>query len=177
MKFKVSIIALFLAFSASAVVEIGEQAPNLCYTDIDQQEFCLDDFKGTVAVLVYNAGWCPPCNSEMSELAPASVEFANQPVTFVSISGNGWSHGSDPSVQFLKEWKAKHGIPDKLTSGISFVVSAGPGDFGKNFIAPPLYIPNTAILDQQGRLAAKGVGMSVSEMFGTVRKLVSENSE
>lgn len=174
MKRLVMFSLIILAVNALGVVEIGQPAPNFCYTDINMQKVCLNDLKGQVVVLIFNAGWCGPCNSEMAEMAPASQEFANKPVTFISLSGAGWSQGSSPNQSFLKEWKSRHNIPDKEADGVNFIVASAPNDFGKSFIAPPIYIPNGAVLDKDGILVSKGIDTPVEQTMSDVRRLLEK---
>jgi peroxiredoxin len=112
------LFALGLTFRAFGALQIGDAAPNLCYTDIDENQMCVDQMKGAVVVLVYSTGWCPACNDEMKELAPRSQEFKGKPVVFVSLSSQGDGHGSLPDKAFLATWKKRHNIP--------FPVAASP---------------------------------------------------
>jgi hypothetical protein len=48
---------LLASFNLYGVVEVGERAPNLCWKDVSQKTVCVDDFKNTTRVLVYNAGF------------------------------------------------------------------------------------------------------------------------
>lgn len=57
MKLQLTILALVASLNVFAVVGIGEPVPNLCYTDVNEEEFCLDDAKGNVLVLSYGTGW------------------------------------------------------------------------------------------------------------------------
>ena len=129
----------------------------------------MSHYEGYTRVLIHNAGWCPPCNDELSALSKEVHVFNNDPVTFISLSGNGWRHGSAPDTQFLKEWKEKHNIP--------FVVAANPSDFGGTYLKPPLYIPNIAIIGKDGKLAYKRTSPGVSKIFEEVRKTLAAEDE
>ena len=157
-----------LSVPAFAVYEVGDAVENLCWKDAEEKTLCLEDeaLKPTVKVLLYNAGWCPPCNDELSEIAPRVTEFAGKPVTFLSLSASGWQHGSEPTMQFLKEWAAKHKI--------TFPVLASPKDAGKKFIAPPIYIPNVAIVGKDGKLTYKAINPGVDVILDEVRSALSK---
>ena len=99
----------------------------------------------------------------MSDLAPRVSEFSADPVVFMSILSEGWGHRSTPTPRFLMEWKNRYRI--------SFPVLAAPRDFGKDF-NPEGYIPNVAIIDQNGKLAFKEVAPSVSSIFRKVHQLL-----
>ena len=56
-------LALGLALSSLSLhgalrpIEVGETVPNLCYQNSEEKTVCLEDFKNTVRVLVFNAGY------------------------------------------------------------------------------------------------------------------------
>lgn len=157
--FTISFLFLCIALTVSAAT-----IPNECYTTVDNGQFCTHDNLGKIQVLVFNAGWCPPCNQEMGELSEAYPEFANSPVVFASLSGEGWNRGAKPDQQFLKEWKEKHGIP--------FVVAGKYKDFGKNFGATGS-IPFAVIVDAQGNTVKKGY-IEAPSVVEKVRELLRE---
>ncbi len=149
--------AAFL-FTYSAFAEL----PKVCYTTVDNTEFCTTDNLGKVQVYIYNAGWCGPCNQEMDEMPDVAAQFAGQNVAFASLSGEGWSRGQKPDVAFLKEWKDRHNV--------TFTVAGKYRDFGTAF-NPPGYIPFSVIVDQQGNVAKSG-SMGGSEIADEVRRLL-----
>ena len=162
---------LFVLFAFSlplqAVYEVGDPvSPEMCWQDRYEQQLCLSAIRGAVVVLVYNTGWCPGCNAEMSELASRYSEMKGKPVVFFSLSSEGNSHGSAPDTAFLNDWQKKHSIP--------FNVAASPRDAGKSFFKPPYYIPSVVILDKEGKLAFKEVDASVTKVFSEVNRLVGE---
>ena len=162
---------LFLGFSilgidAHAVIEVGEDVPEYCWTDVSEKKVCHPAFVGNVRVLIYSTGWCPDCNKEMAILAVRSNEFEDKPVTFISLSAQGDIQGAPPTTAFLKTWKERHKIP--------FLVAASPRDAGKNFFAPPIYIPNVVIIGRDNRLAYKAIGPTVDEVFAEIKKAIGE---
>lgn len=163
---KVLTLALALSFTVPAAAElaVGDPAPNLCYTDIDDNQVCTGQLAGAVQVLIYSTGWCPACNQEMAELAPKAKAYQGKAVVFLSLSAQGDTHGSLPDKDFLKKWRDRHNI--------GFTVAASPRDAGNSFFDPPYYIPAAVILDKDGKLAAKGQGMPVSEILSHVDKLL-----
>ncbi len=139
--------------------------PKVCYDTLEGTQFCTTDGVGNVQVFVYNAGWCGPCNGEMSELSRLYSEFEGEPVIFASLSGEGWSRGAKPNAQFLGEWKAKHNIP--------FVVAGKFRDFGKAFNSPGS-IPFAVVVDKAGNVVKSGF-MSGSQIASRVRDLLSQD--
>lgn len=165
-----AVVGLFtIAGVANAVIEVGDAVPSQCWKTVDDSTYCTDEDWGSVRVLLYNAGWCGPCNSEFSELVPKVGKYKDKPVVFISLSSAGWTSGSTPSKQFLTEWKDKFKIP--------FYTAASPKDAGKKFFDPPLYIPNVAIVDRAGNLAFKAVNPGVDKIFSEVDKLLKRRQE
>jgi thiol-disulfide isomerase/thioredoxin len=155
--------SLFLipaGFAADSVSDI----PKACYDTVDGGQFCTTDKEGDVKVFVFNAGWCGPCNQEMAALSRMAPQYEGKPVTFASLSGEGWRRGAKPDQKFLKEWKARHKIP--------FVVAGKFRDFGKQFGAEG-GIPFAVIIDQKGDIAEKGylepsdIRRTVDQLLGT----------
>ena len=143
---------------------VGERIPNVCYDTVEGTQFCTGNQAGNVQVFVFNAGWCGPCNSEMDDVVDLYPQFEGKAVTFASLSGAGWSHGSKVDRQFLQEWKDKHQIP--------FVVAGKSKDFGKQFGASGT-IPFAVVVDKQGNIAQSGF-MSASQIARQVHSLLNE---
>lgn len=165
-RYWVTLVLAIAVNSAFAVYKVGDVVDNMCWQDVTEKEVCLEQHKAKVRVLLYNAGWCPPCNEEFSEISPLTGEFDGQAVEFISLSASGWSKTAPPDAKFLKEWKAKHGIP--------FTVAGSPKDAGKQFIEPPLYIPNVAIIGKDGKLAYAEVNPGVPAILAEVRRLLAQ---
>lgn len=163
---KALLLALTLVVAAPVVADLeSAELPQICYDTHDAKQFCTQDNLGKVQVYIYNAGWCPPCNSEMGELAAEVSEFDGQNVKFASLSGEGWQRGQKPDATFLKAWKKKHNIPDSVAVAGKF------RDFGSAFGSPGS-IPFAVIIDQQGNKSQSGF-MSVSQIFSQVKKLLA----
>lgn len=161
---------LSLGILTSLIFAVNSKAvsiPNKCYTTLEGTQFCTHDNLKKIQVLVFNAGWCGPCNNEMEELAPASAEFEGKSVVFASLSGEGWSHGQKPDATFLKEWKDRHSIP--------FVVAGTFKDFGKDFGAQG-FIPFAAIVDGEGNVTKSG-SLSAAAITSEVRRLLDSMKE
>ena len=158
------LVAITMSLPAFALYNVGDSVSNLCWKNHEDKTVCLDDNKGEVHVLLYNAGWCGPCNDEFNDLVPKVGEFDKKAVKFISVSAEGWSRSSKPDVTFLKSWKKKHAIP--------FQVTGSYRDFGKNFFAPPQYIPAVVILDAKGKVHSAEVNPGADAIIREVRKLV-----
>lgn len=161
---------LVVSLNLFAVLKEGDKVSNFCWDDINEKKVCLDDYKNMVKVLIYNAGWCPPCNTEFKELGKRVKEFSGKSVVFISLSSQGWKRGDAPNTTFLKEWEKKHNLKFAASQKINFVVAAAPGDFGKNFFTE-LAIPNVAVVDKTNTLYYKEIGAEVDDIFKKVKEL------
>lgn len=151
-----------LVLAISTGVANAAPIPNLCYTTLEGGQFCTNDNVGKVQVLVYNAGWCPPCNQEIAELSAGYPEFADKPVVVASLSAEGFSKRSQPDQAFLAEWKKKFNVP--------FVVAGKHKDFGRA-LGSTGTIPFTVIVDKQGNIVKKG-SMSAGTVYNTIREML-----
>lgn len=154
-----------LAFSLFGV---GDTPTNYCWMDVDDKKVCLeDDFGYAVRVLLFNAGWCGPCNDEFGDLEKATAEFKNKQVYFISLSSEGWNRPSRADRTFLQEWRDKHGL-DKAAA--NFVIAASPRHSGEDFFNSP-GIPNVVIIDTRGKVAYKAINPGVDKIVQEVRKI------
>jgi len=166
MKNKFLTLALcFLSLPAFALYQIGDKVSDISWTDVNNDTIHLSDHGNQIRVLLFNAGWCGPCNSEMDELVPQVSEFNQKQVTFISLSAEGWERGDSPDQTFLRSWKKKHHIP--------FFVAASPDDFGSDF-SDQSYIPLVAIIDSHGKLAYSAVSPGADAIVQEVRSLLSK---
>ncbi len=153
------------ATNAIALVNVGDAMPLLKWQDVNEKLITSDDNKGSVQVLLYNGGFCGPCNEEFSELVPQVGKYEGKPVKFISLSVASWESAGAPDTQFLKEWQQKHSIP--------FTVAASSRKEEKNFFSDPK-IPNVVIVDAKGNLAYKAINPGVAKIFKEIDKLLSE---
>ncbi len=162
---KALLASLFFVFVTQAVAD--ERIGQVCYDQLGSRtQFCTQDNVGSkVQVLIYNAGWCSPCNDEMDELGDIYPEFQNSAVVFASLSGEGYSHGAKPDQAFLQSWKTKHNI--------KFTVAGKYKDFGGIF-GNPGSIPFAVIVDKAGTISSSGY-MSASQIASKVRALLAQD--
>lgn len=159
----VLVAAALFVLPAYALINIGETLPNLSWKTVDESTVTLDEMKGSVKVLLYNGGFCGPCNTEFSQLVPRVGEFAGKPVIFISVSVAGWSQSSAPTTQFLREWKDRWDIP--------FIVAAAPRKEPYSFFSNPL-LPNVVIVDGDNKLVYRAINPGVSAIFSKIKSLV-----
>ncbi len=169
---RTALFAFLFTFSAPilAVYQVGETPKNYCWKDMNDQSVCLDDpsIQSQIRVLMYNAGWCGPCNSEFQDLVKETNQFKNKAVVFLSLSASGWSQAAPPDKKFLKEWSTQH----KLDQAEAHVLVLGSArDAGKDFFED-VYIPNIAILDGNGTITYKGINPGLGVVTSEVKKVL-----
>ena len=139
MKKIIAIVLFSLAFNAQAQIAekaedispllIGEKIPNTELANIDGKKIETDKIltKKTV-LIVYRGGWCPYCNSQLSDMQEIEKDILALGYQIVAISPD--------SPSFLKETESK----DKLNYAL---YSDSEGKFSKAvgiaFAAPEKY--------------------------------------
>ena len=157
---------VLLCANAFGVYKVGDTVADSCYETLGGGNFCLSHASGMPKVIINNAGWCPPCNSEMKSLGQtAHSEFNPLAVAFISLSAEGYQRGTKPDQTFLKSWQEKHNIP--------FIVAGDFKNFGKEYFSSPA-IPNVAVLDGDNKLVWKAIGPDVSEIYEKVHELLGD---
>ncbi len=66
----VLVAATLFVLPVYGMINVGDSMPNLSWKDSEDRTITLDETKGSVRVLLYNGGFCAPCNAEFSELVP-----------------------------------------------------------------------------------------------------------
>jgi peroxiredoxin len=138
-----------------------EKAPNLEFTTFDGKHFDVKDYLGDLVVINFWASWCGPCRLEARIFEHAYRKYsASAGVIFV---GMAVSDREGAARNFVKEFAISYpnGIDD------TGIVSRVWGIFA---------IPQTFVLDRQGRIASVYVGaITEDEIFDEVLgRLISE---
>ena len=123
-------------------------APDFQLADATGASFRLSDYRGKVVVLSFWASWCDPCRAEIPRLIELQRTRANEGLAVVAIS--------------LDEdgWKA---VRPLLTSEkINYRVAIGDDALAKKYGGVDA-LPETFVIDREGRIAAKHVGVGKLE--------------
>jgi len=122
-------------------------APNFTLVDLEGNTFTLSDFSGKVVVIDFMATWCGPCRQQIPQYSAIWENYKDQ-VVLISISIDPLSD-SEQTLQSFKENFDAPWIWARDTENISVVYEISS-------------IPTTVIIDKQGIIRFKHVGITSS---------------
>jgi cytochrome c biogenesis protein CcmG/thiol:disulfide interchange protein DsbE len=131
---------------------VGKAAPAFTLTQLEdaQKSFSPKDMQGQVWLLNVWASWCAPCRLELPALAALKQQSG------VPIVGLNYTDKRESGNKWLKQ----HGNPYQLS------VFDGDGHVGIDY---GVYgVPETFVIDQQGRIRLKFAGPVTPEVIKDV---------
>jgi peroxiredoxin len=123
--------------------EQRKQAPELGLEDTAGEQANLKDYRGQVVVVDFWATWCHGCLQEMPWFGEFQRKYRDQGliVIGVSLDEEGW--------KVVKPFVTKAAVPYRIVLGNDSSAKAyGIGN-----------MPDTFLIDQEGRIAATYIGM------------------
>jgi len=138
--------------SGDVAIAAPKEAPDFALPRTgDGKTVKLSDFKGKVRIVNFWATWCPPCRAEIPHFVSMYKDLKGKGVEIIGISLD--QKGDAAVAPFVKENKMNYPV----VLGDENVVSAYGGIRG---------IPTTFIVDRQGRIVKKFVGLPASSEEG-----------
>lgn len=133
-------------------VQEEKKAPDFTLTSTDGKEVNLSDYKGKVVILDFWATWCGPCRRGVPDLVSMQKNYGDK-IAVIGISLDDDRTKKD-IIPFMKEYDINYPV----VYGTQDVVM----DFG-NIRA----IPTSFIIDQNGNIIDKYVGLVSKEIYET----------
>ncbi len=146
------------------VIPAGEhvEMPPIAGTSLDGSPVSVPELAGKVVVLNSWASWCGPCKEETPTLVTSSKKFADQGVAFVGLDVTD-------ETAAAQDFVAKFGVEyPSIVDSDGKLLATLPG-------VPPQALPNTLILDRQGKLAVRIIGSVPTDTFDSlVQSVIDE---
>lgn len=141
------------------------KAVTLQGTDTDGKQLNSDDLRGKVIVVNLWYAACGPCRAEAPVLKTVTDEFADQGVTGIGLN-------TRDSAETAAAFEQKFGI-----NYPTIVDSHGKAVAELTKYISARAVPVTVILDHDGRVAARNIGIvNESVLRGLVKKVVAEKA-
>ncbi len=139
----------------------NSKAPDFTLSNISGEDVSLSDFKGKVVIVDFWATWCPPCRKGIPDLISLQNEYKDK-VAVIGIS--------------LDRENTKAGVPDFVDRmGINYPIVYF-NDKVINDFGGVNAIPTTFIIDQDGNIVKKIVGLYPKSEYETKIKELIEKS-
>jgi thiol-disulfide isomerase/thioredoxin len=149
--------AAFASAADDALVpkEKRKSAPKFSLPDLEGPKRQLSQLKGKVVVVNFWATWCGPCKAEMPEFTKVHAEYRDRGVEFVGAA-NETRSSRDKVQEFVHRLEIQFPIWLEASLDHMEAFKVGPG------------LPATVIVDPQGRVAARILGVTDAAQLRTL---------
>ncbi len=140
-------LVLFVLVSvdnACAFKEDPAVAPDFTLKDLNGNNITLSAYKGKVLILNFWATWCPPCRAEIPDFIEVYDEYKAKGLEILGISVDQISAAQ--VSKFVERNK------------MNYPVAMATNDLFRDY-PPPQAVPTTLVIDRDGKIQYKKVGM------------------
>jgi cytochrome c biogenesis protein CcmG/thiol:disulfide interchange protein DsbE len=127
--------------------QTGSPVPDFHLTSLDGDAMTMSTHQGEAVVLNFFASWCAPCRQEATALEQTWRQYQGQGVQFVGIA---YKDAASKAQAFLDEF------------GVTYPTAVDPGNRTARAYGVT-GVPETFVVDQQGRLVHHFVGPVTQE--------------
>jgi thiol-disulfide isomerase/thioredoxin len=142
-------------------------APTGAWTQADGRRVRLEDLRGQVVVLDFWATYCPPCREEIPHLVRLQRQHGPKGLKVIGLNVGG--EEDRPKVpEFVRLY------------GIQYQLADPDDETVRLFLAQDDSIPQTFVLDRQGRLVRHFVGYDsevASELDAAIEQALAEKAD
>lgn len=141
--------ALFLTLLAGVACNNVPTSPGTSsgWTFADSKRGQLADYKGKVVLLNFYATWCEPCRVETPHLVELQQLYGEKGLQTI-----GLNVGGDDDHQYVPEFAREFGV--------QFPLAIPDDEFVDAYLGINQNIPQTFVLDRQGKTVKHSVGYS-----------------
>ena len=119
------------------------EIPPFVATDLDGRPISTASLRGKVVLINFWATWCPPCREEIPDLVALQEKYKDQ----LQIIGISQDSGG---VEGVRRFVAEHRVNYPTVMSTAEIEALFPGVYA---------LPTTFVLDREGKLAQKHVGL------------------
>ncbi len=150
---KIFLITLIIFIMTGLLISGGcrqSSGDDFTLSSLEGDKVSLSDFTGRIVVLNFWATWCPPCRAEIPDFVRLAGEYSSSYVQFLGVSNE--------DIPTLKSFASEFDINYPILVDDSNVM--GKWNIGA--------IPTTFIIDGEGRIIDKNVGMMTGEQLKNI---------
>jgi peroxiredoxin len=143
-------VAIMITLMAFVIIAIGilsfasdKTAPDFELTDLSGKSISLSDLKGKVIFINFWATWCGPCRHEIPDFVAFYKENKDNGAVILGVSVD---KSTDKVRDFVDEYK------------INYPIVMATNDMVNDY-KPGKFIPTTIIIDTDGMIQEKKVGV------------------